>query len=300
MRDDGAWQEELDQFMLRYGSEEACVEALFKARWPQGFRCPRCASRHAYAITSRKLYECADCKYQVSVTAGTVFSHTRTSLTKWFAALFLLSRPSGISAVMLQQILQTTYKTAWSILTKIRYAMSQTVEASLLTGIVRVNAAVYGKTYIKSIGDLQGVYSVVIGASVDREGEPEQVKIQLLPELHPDEYHGRRRATEAFRDCYVDPKLVDVQMVHKRFDSNRFKPLLSLVHKATRWVHTTFGGIRIKHLQAYLDEFSYRHHATKEARVEESNGLPARSAVFDRMLQLCSSHPSMTYAELVW
>lgn len=298
MGEDVAWQEELDQFMLQYGSEEACLEALYNARWPHGFRCPRCDHRHAYQIASRKLYECADCKYQVSVTAGTVFSHTRTDLAKWFTALFLLSRPSGITAVKLQRIIQTTYKTAWYILTKIRYAMSQTAEASLLTGIVRVNASVYGKRYMKSVDDLRGKYSVVIGASVDREGEPEQVKIQLLPELHPDEFHGRRRATEAFRNRYVDPALVDVQMVYKRFCSNRFKPLLALVDKATRWVHTTFGGIAVKHLQAYLDEFSYRHHAIKQAGTKQKNALHANSAVFKCILQLCTTQPARTYAEL--
>ncbi len=54
----------------RYGTEEACARALAQQRWPEGFRCPRCGHDHGYAITTRHSYECAECHYQASLTAG--------------------------------------------------------------------------------------------------------------------------------------------------------------------------------------------------------------------------------------
>ena len=32
----------LAEFIQRYGSEDACEQALFKSRWPQGWGCPKC------------------------------------------------------------------------------------------------------------------------------------------------------------------------------------------------------------------------------------------------------------------
>jgi hypothetical protein len=62
----------LIEFMELYPTEEACREALFAHRWPQGFRCPRCGHEKAWQLSGRGLNECASCHYQGSLTAGTV------------------------------------------------------------------------------------------------------------------------------------------------------------------------------------------------------------------------------------
>lgn len=36
----------LTQFTEQYGTESQCEAALEKARWPEGFRCPRCGGAH--------------------------------------------------------------------------------------------------------------------------------------------------------------------------------------------------------------------------------------------------------------
>ncbi|MBS4023646.1 MAG: transposase, partial [Dethiobacter sp.] len=68
------------EFQQRFSSEEDCRNHLYKIRWPDGFRCPMCNHKRAYKITKRNLFECAECGYQVSVTAGTVMHKTRTPL----------------------------------------------------------------------------------------------------------------------------------------------------------------------------------------------------------------------------
>ena len=79
-------------FMDRYRDEAACIAALAELRWPNGFTCVGCAGRLAYQLATRpRVFECADCGRQHSVTAGTVFHRTRTPLRKWFAAAWLRS-----------------------------------------------------------------------------------------------------------------------------------------------------------------------------------------------------------------
>ena len=58
-------------FMDRYRDEAACIAALAELRWPNGFICARCAGRLAYQLAARpRVFECADCGRQHSVTAA--------------------------------------------------------------------------------------------------------------------------------------------------------------------------------------------------------------------------------------
>src|SRR5437868_15395903 len=80
-------------FIDRYRDEAACIAALAELRWPNGFICAGCAGRLAYQLAARpRVFECADCGRQQSVTAGTVFHRTRTALRKWLAAAWLTRR----------------------------------------------------------------------------------------------------------------------------------------------------------------------------------------------------------------
>ena len=72
----------LVELEARFSTEEACREYLRKLRWPEGFVCPRRGTHSAWA-SKRNLLLCADCGYQASVTAGTIFQDTRKPLTLW-------------------------------------------------------------------------------------------------------------------------------------------------------------------------------------------------------------------------
>jgi ribosomal protein L37AE/L43A len=66
----------LDEFYRTFPSERRCWVALRRLRWPDGFRCPRCEERKAHRLRARGLWQCAGCRYQVSLTAGTHFHGT--------------------------------------------------------------------------------------------------------------------------------------------------------------------------------------------------------------------------------
>src|SRR6059036_1371955 len=94
--------EDMPSFLTRFGTDEQCREYLFKARWPNGFRCPACGHDDAYALRTKIVYECVACRKQHSLLAGTIFEQTKTGLAKWFLAIYLVtSSKGGIAATEL-------------------------------------------------------------------------------------------------------------------------------------------------------------------------------------------------------
>ena len=119
----------LGTFMKQFSTEAQFREYLAGLRWKSGYVCPRCGSRHAYRLANGQ-YQCAKCHHQVSVTAGTVLHKTHMPLTQWFLAFYFVCQDKrGISAVQLAAMIGTTYKTAWSMLRRIRTAMGQRDES---------------------------------------------------------------------------------------------------------------------------------------------------------------------------
>ena len=133
------------EFQERFPDEDACRQYLFASRWPDGYRCPRCGSGTACTLERRRLWQCADCRYQVSVTAGTVLHKTRTPLHLWFWAAYLMATATpGISALQLQrQLGLKRYETAWMMLHKLRRAMVAP-ERSPINGPVEVDESFIG------------------------------------------------------------------------------------------------------------------------------------------------------------
>ncbi len=95
--------------------EEVCRSYLQVLRWPDGIECPRCAERsRLLRLEARSKWHCYGCRYQFSVTAGTLFHRTHLPLWKWLAAVHLmLDSADGISAAELRRHLGGSYKTAW-------------------------------------------------------------------------------------------------------------------------------------------------------------------------------------------
>lgn len=95
-------------------------------RWGEyGFVCHICGDVAGWPSGSGYSWECGGCKSRISPTAGTIFHRTRTPLTIWFEAAWLLTTQSyGASALGLQRVLGLgSYQTAWTMLHKFRAAM---------------------------------------------------------------------------------------------------------------------------------------------------------------------------------
>src|ERR687883_1532800 len=83
------------EFRERFGTEEACRQALFEMRWREGLTCPGCGGSSFCQLRTRQLFQCNRCKKQVRLTAGTVFQDTKLPLTTRFAAIYHLTQSKG-------------------------------------------------------------------------------------------------------------------------------------------------------------------------------------------------------------
>ena len=135
-----SFPENLREFQHQFATEEACQEYLAMCRWPDGFVCPRCGHPRAYAVAKRRTWQCASCRHQVSLTSGTILHRTRTPLTVWFWAAYLMTTDKrGVSALLIQrQLGLKRYETAWMMLHKLRRAMVNT-ERDPLNGEVEID-----------------------------------------------------------------------------------------------------------------------------------------------------------------
>lgn len=260
----------------QFGSEDKCRAYLEALRWAGEVECPRCESRKISKILKRNQYDCDSCRYQFSVTAGTIFNDSHLPLWKWFLAVYLLCESrKGVSANQMKRTLGISYKTAWYLCHRIRATMKE-VNPEPLDGVVEIDETyVGGKTYGK--GD-QGrslkTKEVVIGIK-QRGGElrffhAEDVKLGTLARyirenvsddvdvIMTDDFvsnpkammeagvHGSKHETiNHSTGVYVDGDVF----------TNGIESAFSLLK---RGIIGTWHKISAKHLAAYLDEMTFR------------------------------------------
>src|ERR1035438_7545068 len=109
----------------KFGSEDKCRAYLEEVRWPEGPHCPRCQAKSVSQVEDRNQYDCNACRYQFSVTSGTVMHDTHLPLWKWFLTAYrMIEAKKGISANQIKRTIEVSYKTAWYLCHRIRAVMS--------------------------------------------------------------------------------------------------------------------------------------------------------------------------------
>jgi transposase-like protein len=116
------------------GDENAARELLESLRWPDGAACPHCGGADPYRLNTKptkknpgriRLWKCSQCKRQFNVTVGTVFEGSHVPVVKWLMAIHLMAASKkGMSAHQLHRMLGVTYRSAWFIFHRLRYAMA--------------------------------------------------------------------------------------------------------------------------------------------------------------------------------
>lgn len=175
----------LPEFFRCFGTQVQCEQALVLARWPDGFRCPRCGSTEHYEVahTGRRLFQCGACRHQCSVTAGTMMEHTKLPLPTWFLAMYLIGQAkTGLSALSLKRQLGVSYPTAWLLHHKISRAMAAQDDTHQLSGVVQMDDAYLGG---ERSGGTPGRGSenkvpFVAAVSLGERGQPLYLKLGVL------------------------------------------------------------------------------------------------------------------------
>jgi transposase-like protein len=262
---------DLLEFEERFQSEQACREYLMQLRWPDGFVCPRCASRRAWP-TKRNLLVCAECHHQVSLTAGTIFQGTRKPLRVWFRAMWwVTTQKNGASALGLQRELGLrTYWTAWTWLHKLRRAMVRPGR-DRLAGSVEVDETYWGGEEEGVVGRLTRAKSLILVAA-ERDGRRiGRIRLARIAELTRKSVHGfiaeaiEPGSTVITDGLNVYDKLAnyDHHPIVLKKQAEDASTLLPGVHRVAsllkRWLMGTHqGAVRPAHLSYYLDEFTFR------------------------------------------
>ena len=292
----------LGEFQRRFAAEEACRRYLAESRWPDGFRCPRCGAEAALELPARLLWRCQRCGRDTSVTAGTVLHGTRLPLTQWFWAVYLVTTHTpGLSALQLQRQLGISrYETAWVILQKLRRAMVRP-DRELLHDKVEVDETYVGgpEAGLRGGRELRDK-ALVVGAVEVRGTGSGRVRLQVVPDASGPSLTG-------FVKLNVKPGVIVVTdgwpgyaplsgMGYRHRPRTQRQParaerILPRVHRVfgnlKTWLRGTHHGVGHQHLQAYLDEFSFRF-----------NRRRTPMAAFQTLLGIGSQRPPTTYNQL--
>jgi transposase-like protein len=288
---DRSFPRSLPEFQRLFPDDAACAAYLEQARWRDGFVCPHCqAAGEPFRFANRSgVLRCRKCRRDTGLTAGTVMERTHTPLSVWFWAAYLVSSQTpGMSATQFQrQIGLSRYETAFQILHKLRAGMVRP-DQDRIGGTpnehVEIDEAYVGG---RTRGKGRGVTDkVLVACAVEVRQRKPGTK---LDKRKAGRYAGRVRlaivadrganslcgfvesaitpGTQIITDDWSgyaslgqrgyahlavaargDPRVADV-----------FLPIVHLVFSNLKsWLTGTHHGVSHQHLQAYLNEFTFR------------------------------------------
>jgi len=295
---------DLIEFEKNFSTEKQCREYLFKLRWPDGYRCPRCQHDKAWQLSDIK-FKCRSCGYQTSVIAGTIFQGTHKSLTLWFRAIwYVTSQKNGSSAKNLQKILGLgSYETAWLWLHKIRRAMIRPGRDKL-HGIVEVDEAYIGGPEKGGKRGRGADNKVLVAIAVEvNDNKIGRIRMGVINDASSKSLHGfvqsvveigSRIVTDGWSGYNKLQKNGYSQKILMRKSQNEDN-LLPHVHTVVsllrRWLLGTLQGSCSKeHMAYYLDEYSFRFNR----RTSKSRGM-----LFYRLIQNAVQIQPSTYEDIV-
>lgn len=254
---------------------------------------------------------CRICKFQASVTSGTLFDKTRTELRIWFAAMwYVTNQKQGVSALGLQRVLGLgSYETVWTMLHRLRRAMVRPGR-DMLRGEVEVDETyvALGQRKKAEPADTKAkkTTKVLVAVAVEKQSKGfGRIRFRRIE-------HGNRQTLQSFIKETIEPgalvhsdgswayqKLEDIGYEHKRTvhlaSDVPAHVTMPAVHRVAallqRWLMGTHhGAVQPGQLDYYLDEFVFRFNR----RTSSSRGL-----LFYRLLQQSTVMGPVTYDGVV-
>jgi len=278
------------EFFARFPDEQACLEHIMSVRFGGTLMdCPACgAEGQFHKLRDRRVYACPHCLFQIAPTANTILHDTRTPLVSWFYAMYLFcTTRHGVSGKELQRQLGVTYKTAWRMGQQIRDLTSKAQGFdALLAGHVELDEAYVGgrrsggkrgrgapgKTIVMGLAEREGRMKAVVIPNVKKSTLRDVVLDNVEPGsvVSTDELVSYNLlAGDGFEHGVV--KHGKKEYVHydyrsgNTFHVNTVEGFWRLFKASVRSTHVQISG---KHMQRYLDEFTFR--ASNRGRV---NGM---------------------------
>lgn len=259
----------LVELVEEFADEKKSRAYLEGLRWPDGVMCPRCKSPKVYRVLERDQFDCDSCRYQFSVTSGTIFHDSHLPLWKWLLAIYLMMESKkGISANQMKRTLKISYKTAWYLCHRIRKAIEELKVRPKLDGTVEVDETYVGGKYDNRRKRGPWEKTPVIGLL--QRGGPFEARMIPTPSrqiltgivrervskganVFTDEYRAYKSLNNTYNHDTVNHK--QEEWVRGNVHTNGVENAWSLFKRS---VVGAFHHISTKHLDAYFDEFEWR------------------------------------------
>jgi transposase-like protein len=262
-------------------TEGQAREWLERVRWPHGPVCPHCGVIGGHTRFQGKahrtgVYKCADCHQQFSVTVKSIMDHSHIPIRTWLMAFAIIcSSKKGVSALQLQRQLGLgSYRSAWHMAHRIRFAMTQEPLAGLLKGTVEVDEGYIGgkprkKTGTAHIG--RGTDKIPVLALVERGGRARAVPIEWVnkntlktaihkhvdrtAKIYTDDFPAYRGIGKDFEGGHQSVRHLHGEYVRGDVSTQSVESFIGLFKRSIlgSWHH-----VSEKHLQRYLDEATFR------------------------------------------
>lgn len=286
------------EFEQRFATEEACLDYLFKLRWPEGFRCPRCGHQGAWSMKG-DLYRCVLCHFRTSVTAGTIFQDTKKPLRLWFRAIWhLTSQKYGANALGVQRVLGLgSYRTSWTWLHKLRRGMVRPGR-DRLSGTVQADEIYIGGEKPGKRGRGAAGKALVVVMVELKEGKTGRIRLRRVadasgPSLEGAVKEGVEPGSTVQTDGWgVYGRLSELGYAHEiiRKEAAVGRNVLPKVNRVVsllrRWLLGTYqGAVHASYLDCYLDEYTFRfNRRTSRSRGKLFYRLAQQAVAIDPVL----------------
>lgn len=270
----------------QFATQEACIDYIASIRWKDGFVCSSCGNKEFWK-SKRLIWICSKCEAESRVLAGTLFQDTKLSLNLWFQMIWwFMGQKNGASALSLQDNFGIgSYRTSWRVLKKLRSCAVLPLR-SQLNGDVEVDQAflggVNGKEIILIAAEKRGAATGRIRLQHAKSEKALDVQgfiidtIELGSNIISDRHKSYHTIVEKGYSREAMKKPYSWEDVDG--DDDRLLPRVGRVaaHMKRWYLGTYHGGMKIKAIQPYLDEFVFRYNR----RTSKSRGL-----VFHRMVE---------------
>lgn len=234
------------KFRKDFPNDDRCLEYIFRTRFPESKKWSRVKSRLSFVNTRTS--------EQVFPLVGTVFQKTTTPLTLWFYAIYLFSvSKNGVSAKELERQLGVSYKTAWRMASQIRKLMEQ--DHDKLSGIVEIDEAYVSKKPV--VGAIERGGKVKAKVSENMGGAAISAHVVRSVESGTKLMSDSSKSYQ-WLDRHYEREAVNHSKEYAR-GAIHINSMEAFWAQVKRSIHGTHHSVSPKHLQSYLDFFSFQH-----------------------------------------